>query len=154
MQERTKTEQEDRDTKDSLTDLIDGCPTADCSGARRRDGRALGHQCGPMRCGGVCHGRQQRSSSAASNSAGDWPGDGADSQSAESPGQARALSSSAGASVCKQDGQSGSGDPVVVLERHLDRGDAAGPGSAGGAVGQGAVGQYGGSTQTGLAGGI
>ena len=56
--------------------------------------------------------------------------------------------------VCAQDGELRSGDPVAILERHLDRGDAAGLGSPRGPRGQGAVRQYGVSAQADLAGGV
>jgi putative transposase len=140
MQERTKPEQEERDRTDSLTDLIR-------AGAQQLIAQALKVEVAEL-LATYANQRDEQGHARVVLSGhhppraiqtGIGPVDGAGAQSAESPGRTSDLSFGAGPPVCAQDGQSGNGDPVVVLERDLHGRNAASSGSPGGARGQGAV---------------
>ena len=150
MQERTKTEQEDRDRFDSLTDLIR-------TGAQQLIAQALKVEVADL----VATYADQRDEQGHARVvlSGHHPtreiqtGIGPVTvQSAESPVHPSEVSFRVGAAVCAQDSQPGSGDPVAVLERDLHRRHATGAGSVSGACGQRPLRQYGGSAQTNLAG--
>jgi len=151
MQKSTKTEQEDRGTRDALTALMR-------AGARKLIAQALDAEVAELlvtyadQQDEPGRGRPQRSPPREGDSDGDRAVDGASSQSPQSSRRAgHHLPLRTGSALCAQAGELGGGDPLAVFQRHLDRGDASPIGIFSGPRDQGPRGQYRGPVEADLA---
>ncbi len=143
MRESTKTQQEDRGPRDTLTELIrtGWSPEAARVRAGSGGGRTVGHVCRPAGRERPSRSCPQRPPAKAGDSDGDRTGDGA--QGSQSPEGTGHLSLNVGSPIRAEDGEPGGGHPLAVLARHFDRGDAGRPGSLSRPRGQRLISQYG-----------
>lgn len=157
MAEGSTTEQEGREMRDALTEVMR-------AGARKLIAQALDAEVAELlatyadqrdiRCPRPGRGRSQWASPGAGDSDRDWAGDGARVQGPESSGGSDRLSLGPGPPVFAQDDEFRGRDSLAVFERHFDGGNADGPGSFGGPRGQWPLGQYGSPVEANLAGGV